>query len=173
MKKILYSIGLVAALSVNSLFADVANISLPQTGLGVATNLLYAGPIKLLSITVTANTNAFIKFYDSPYVTNTITVPAFTNITRTLGVVSNVYTSPFGVTYTNFYTNAITSTTNTAAAAAQQREVIYSSSFVSNTVSTITFAAGKYLSGGLLITNIPIATVTPVIVNIEYEKMEP
>lgn len=173
MKKLLYSVGLGALLSVTSLFADTATISLPGTGLGTATNLLYQGPIRLLSISVTANTNAFLKFFDSPYVTNTIDVAAFTNITRTLGVVSNVYTTPFGVTHTNFYTNAITSTTNTVTGGSRVRETIYSSTFLSNTVANVNFGAGKYLAGGFLITNIPIATVTPVILSIEYEKLEP
>lgn len=171
MKKILLSIGLVGLL-VGSVLGDTLSFSLPSTGLGVGTNLLYAGPIRLLSITVTANTNAFLRFQDSPYVTNTLTIGAFTNITAISGTVSNLYTNPFGVIYTNFY-QAKTYTTNTATGASQARPTIYSSSFVSNTVSVITFGAGYYIGGGLLVTNIPIATVTPVQLNVEFEKLEP
>lgn len=172
MKKFLLSIGLIGLLA-GSVFGDVISFSLPGTGLGVGTNLLYAGPMRLLSITVTANTNAFLRFFDSPYVTNTLNIGAFTNITRTLGVVSNFYTSPFGVGYTNFYTNAITSTTNTLTAGSQVRPTIYSSSFVSNTVTVLSFGAGYYIGGGLLVSNIPIATITPVQLNVEFEKIEP
>lgn len=171
MKKFLLSIGLVTTLALSS-FGDTISVT---TGAAQAsgTNLLYSGPMRLLSITVTAGTNvSSMRFFDSPYITNTITVPAFTNITRTMGVTSNVYTSPFGVTYTNFYPS-ISVTTNTATGGQQLREVIYSSAFVSNTVTTITFAAGKYLQGGLLVTNHPIATVTPMTFNVEFEKIEP
>lgn len=173
MKKFLLSIGLIGLLA-GSVFGDVISFSLPGTGLGVGTNLLYAGPMRLLSITVTANTNAFLRFFDSPYVTNTLNISAFTNYTTTFGVVSNFYTSPFGVGYTNFYTNAITRTTNTIAGPLSQvRPTIYSSSFVSNTVSVLSFGAGYYIGGGLLVSNIPIATVTPVQLNVEFEKIEP
>lgn len=175
MKKLLINIGLALVLGLANVMADTITFSIPSaaTGTTVATNLLNQGPMKILNITVSAQTNAALRFFDSPYITNTINVGAFTNVTKSLGVVSNTYVSPFGVTYTNFYTNVTLLTTNSIIAATQTRETILNASFVSNTLSLITFGAGRYVQGGLLVTNNPIPTLTPVIVTVEFEKIEP
>jgi hypothetical protein len=174
MKNYIYSLGLVIALmfGASKSLADTAVFSIPgaSTGTTIATNLLITGPIRLLSLTVTAGTNLSLFIYDSPTLTNSITVGAYTNYTRTVATTNITYTSVLGVPLTNSY-SVIRTTTNTATGGLQLRELVYGGLFISNTVTAIDFASGKFLGNGLLITNLPCATISPVVVNVEYEKL--
>lgn len=173
MKNFIYSIGLALSLMFGaSAIADTAVVTIPggTTGTSIATNLVIVGPIRLLNFTVTASTNLSLFIYDSPTITNSIIIGAYTNYTRTISTTNKTYTNPWGVAYTNSYATTRV-TTNTATGGAQLRELVYSGLFVSNTVTSVDFEAGKYMANGLLITNLPCASISPVVVNIEYEKL--
>jgi hypothetical protein len=174
MKNYIYSLGLVLSLMFGASkgVADTAVLTIPSSGSGqgIATNLMITGPIRLLSFTVTAQTNSTLFMYDSPTATNSYTVGAYTNYTRAIATTNIIYTNVFGVISTNSYA-IIRTTTNTATGGLQLRELIYSGAFVSNTVTAVDFAAGKYLANGLLITNLPGVVAFPIIVNVEYEKL--
>ena len=174
MKNYINSFGLALALmfgaSIASADTKVLTIPSASSGTGIATNLAITGPIRLLNLTITAGTNLTLYVYDSPTLTNSYTVGAYTNYTRTIATTNVVYTDVYGSSTTNAY-SVIRTSTNSATGGLQLRELVYSGLAVSNTVTAISFDGGKYMANGLLITNLPCATLTPVIVNIEYEKL--
>ncbi len=157
---------------VNSVQADTATLTL--TGINT-NNVIFQGPARLLSISIqsTASTNGTLRFYDSPYATNWINIAASTNLTRTVSTTNIVYTNVFGVITTNSYPIILTST-NTASAAARVRDLVYTYISESNQAASVTFEAGKYLAGGLIVTNISTLGGAPgggVLINVEYEKL--
>lgn len=157
---------------INSVQADTASITL--TGVNT-NNVIFTGPARLLSISIqsTSSTNGLIRFYDSPYATNWLNIAASTNLTRTVATTNITYTNIFGVISTNSYP-VIRVTTNTATAASRTRELIYDYTSVSNVATSVDFEAGKYLAGGLVVTNISTLGGAPgggVIINVEYEKL--
>lgn len=171
MKKFIILLALLMVAMVNSLKADTAVLTL--TGAS-PTNMVFKGPARLLSLSIssTAGTNGNLFFYDSPFLTNTVSVGAYTNYTKAVATTNIVYTNVFGVVSTNSY-SIIRYTTNTATGGQQVRELIYSGLSVSNSTSVITFDVGKFLQGGLLVTNITTLGGLPgsVTINAEYEKL--
>ena len=170
-KKYILSIGLALGLVLPS-FADVVVLTIPGAAQALTTNLVYQGPVRLLNFTVTAGSNFFFRIFDSPYVTNTINIGAFTNFVRVVATTNVTYTTPFGVPVTNSYT-VIRTITNYVGAVSQSRESVYAGNAISNTVAFVDFGAGKFFGGGILVTNIPHASLIPSTIVFEYEKLEP
>jgi hypothetical protein len=168
MNKILTSliVGLALVFSARS---ETATYTLNGTA---PTNMIVFGPLKLNSIAIssTSATNGTVYFYDSPYLTNTLIVAAYTNITQTTDWKTNTYTDIFGRGTTNRY-QIKTYTTNTVASGARTRQLIATVTTTSNTVSTLDFD-GTFLGFGLLATNLTTLGGTPgsVVITVNYDK---
>ena len=167
MKKFFLSLGLVLSLVAGAKAETVTQV-LNGTGF---TNVV-VGPVKLLSIQLSSQTftNGVITFLDAPNAFPTNWTGAFTNIVRTSGFTTNLYTNIFGVLSTNIYPS-ILATTNTAAGSMKSRAVITAIATTSNSVQNITYDS-LYVANGILITNaLGIGAPANITVVINYDEL--
>lgn len=161
MKKTFKSVAAMVVLAYFTL-ASVFGSNLSFTGT-VATNVnlflsqspaqaTRAGGITLLTI-ANPNTSAVaVRLFDSPTTNISFVAAAYTNITRSVVSITNIYTDPLGASVTNIY-NGVTNTQSTVAQATVGYRTIGFFNVSSNSTYSIPYSSPDIFNLGLTITN--------------------
>lgn len=147
MKKIILSL-IAASGLIMSASADTFTWVIPANTI---TNILPA-PMKLTSLTVLATNAVTLSIYDAPGTVFTNNVNAYSNLVQYATNVGQIYTNFYGVTTTNWLTNALVTVTQSVSGRSISYPLIFSQSFASNTTATLP-GLGLNFVNGVMVTN--------------------